>query len=75
MMRYESSHSNLTDFLREIAEHPLLTAEEEIQRAQQLQEGRRAARRLDTQLAPGERAELEKRVAPLRKPGGSLREQ
>jgi RNA polymerase primary sigma factor len=53
----------LSDYMREIAQHPLLTADEEIALSRQLHEGRCAACRLTGVKDQSEREELQQRVA------------
>jgi RNA polymerase primary sigma factor len=61
MTDIESRPGEISDYLREIARYPLLTAGQEVALARKMAEGRRAARRLAA-AAPKEKASLDRQV-------------
>jgi RNA polymerase primary sigma factor len=62
MTESEAAPGDISDYLHEIAEYPLLTADEEIQLARQLADGRCAARRIAAAPAPADREKLEQQA-------------
>lgn len=62
MTEVDASPGDIGEYLAEIAQYPLLSAEEEIELARQVAVGKRAARRLATEASPADRAVLEQHV-------------
>jgi RNA polymerase primary sigma factor len=58
----DAAPGELGDYLREIAQYPLLTPDEELSLGQQIALGRRAARRLAAAESPSDRDSLEQQI-------------